>query len=65
MDLKMVRESLDILDKCFSSLDSEGPNFVANFIDPEEPEERKRLKRDSYEHVNFLLETLGIRPTSS
>ena len=61
MDLKLVREGLDILVKRISDLYSKGPNFVANFIDPEEPEERKRLKRDSYELVNFLLEALGIR----
>jgi hypothetical protein len=65
MRLKLVREGLEVLAKCFSDLYSEGPNFVANFIDPEEPEERNRLKRDSYELVNFLLDALGIRRTSS
>ena len=65
MHLKIVREGLDILAKCFSHLYSEGPKFVVNFIDPEEPEERNRLKRDSYELVNFLLEALEIRRISS
>ena len=65
MHLKIVREGLDILAKCFTHLYSEGPKFVVNFIDPEEPEERNRLKRDSYELVNFLLEALEIRRISS
>jgi len=60
MDLKLVREGLDILVKRLSDLYSKGPNFVANFIDPEEPEERNRLMRDSYELVTFFLDALGI-----
>jgi len=65
MHLKLVREGLDILAKCFSHLYSEGPKFVVDFIDPEEPEERNRLKRDSYELVNFLLKALEISRISS
>jgi hypothetical protein len=56
MDLKLARGGLDILVKRFSDLYSKGPNF----IDPEEPEERNRLKRDSHELVTFFLDALGI-----
>ncbi len=65
MEIGLVREGLDILAKCFSHLYSEGPKFVADFMAPEEPEERDFLKRDSHEFVNFLLEELGIRRSSS
>lgn len=61
LHVKLVREALNNLAKCFSDLSSQGPKSVVNFIDPEEPEERNSLKRDSYERVNFLLEALGMR----
>ena len=46
---------------CFSSVNSEGPRFVADFMETEDAEERQRVQRDSYEHVNYLLQELGIR----
>lgn len=58
MGNKLVRQTLDILEKLFSHLYSEGPQFVASFLAPDEPGERDFLKRDSYELVNFLLEEL-------
>ena len=60
MGNQLVREGLDILAKCFSHMHSEGPQFVADFMAPEDREERDFLKRDSYALVNFLLEELEI-----
>jgi hypothetical protein len=45
----------------FSSVNSEGPRFVADFMETEDGEERQRLQRDAYEHVNYLLEKVGLR----
>ena len=57
----LVKEGLQRLDMCFSSVNSEGPRFVADFMETVDVEERRRLQRDSYEHVNYLLEELGLR----
>ncbi len=58
---ELVKEGLQRLASCFSSVNSEGPRFVADFMQTEDAEERQRLRRDSYEHVNYLLEKLGVR----
>jgi len=63
LDHELVREGLQRLAICFSSLNSEGPRFVADFMEMEEAEERQRLQRDAYEHVNYLLEKLRLRPS--
>ena len=57
----LVKEGLQRLAMCFSSVNSEGPRFVADFMETEDAEERQRIQRDSYEHVNYLLEVLGLR----
>jgi len=61
LDHELVREGLQRLTMCFSSVNSEGPRFVADFMETEDGEERQRLQRDAYEHVNHLLEKLGLR----
>lgn len=61
LDHESVREGLQRLAMCFSSVNSEGPRFVADFMETEDTVERQRLQRDSYEHVNYLLEKLGLK----
>ena len=61
LDQELVKEGLQRLAMCFSSVHSEGPRFVADFMETDDPEERRRLLRDAYEQVNYLLESLGIR----
>ena len=61
LDQELVKEGLQRLAMCFSSVHSEGPRFVADFMETDDPEERQRLLRDAYEQVNYLLESLGIR----
>jgi hypothetical protein len=62
---KLVLEGLQRLAMCFSSLNSEGPRFVAEFMETEDAEERELLQRDAYEHVNDLIEKLGLRRDKS
>jgi hypothetical protein len=61
LDHGLVREGLDRLAIFFSRSYSEGPQFVADFMAPEGPEEKNIVRRDAYELVDFLLEELGIR----
>jgi len=65
LDHELVQESLARLVMFFSRSDSEGPRFVADFMAPEDPEEKDVFRRDAYELVNFLLEELGIRDAES
>ncbi len=60
MGHELVQESLDWLAMFFSRSDSEGPRFVADFMAPEDPEEKDILRRDAFELVNFLLRELGV-----
>lgn len=61
LDHELVREGLQRLAMCFSSVNSEGPRFVADFMEIEDTDERQRLQRDAYEHVDYLLERLGLK----
>jgi hypothetical protein len=61
LDHELVREGLQRLAMCFSSVNSEGPRFVADFMEIQDTEERQRLQRDAYEHVDYLLERLGLK----
>jgi len=56
----LVREGLGKVAQHFSSTKALGPKFVADFEDPIETEEIERLKRDSYERVSALLNSLEI-----
>lgn len=57
----LIREGLEKLAEKFQSPNHIGPNFVADFEDVEDEEERDILKRDVFERVDFLLRGLGIR----
>jgi hypothetical protein len=56
----LVREGLDKIAKHFSSINSIGPKFVADFEAADDPEERERITRDAFERVKALLNELGI-----
>ena len=55
-----VKEGLQKIKKHFTSVAAAGPGLVADFEGMIEAEERKRLRRDAYEKVNYLLTKLGI-----
>ena len=59
-DHGLVKEGLKILCGKFESEKHAGPKMVADFAEIEDQEERERIQRDSFEHVNFLLEKLGV-----
>lgn len=56
----LVREGLEKLAEKFASPDHVGPNFVADFEDVDDEEEREMLKRDVFERVDNLLKNLGF-----
>jgi hypothetical protein len=55
----LVSEGLSILAEKFESPDYVGPNFVADFLEVTDPDERAFLQRDAFERVNYLLTQLG------
>lgn len=57
----LVREGLEKLAEKFASPNHIGPNFVADFEELEDGEERDMLKRDVFERVDYLLRGLGVR----
>jgi len=59
----LVREGLEKMAEKFASPKHIGPNFVADFEDVEDEEEREMLTRDVFERVDYLLRGLG-RPSS-
>lgn len=61
---KLVREGLMKIRAKFTSVDALGPVSVAEFLEEADPDERARIRRDAYETVNSLLDTLGVEPHS-
>lgn len=57
---KLIDEGLRILKEKFASPEHIGPVFIANFLAETDQEACERIKRDSYERVFALLESLGI-----
>lgn len=57
----LIREGLEKMAEKFDSTNHIGPNFVADFEEMEEGEDREMLKRDVFERVDYLLRGLGIR----
>ncbi len=57
-DHPLIREGLSILSEKFSSIDSSGPVFVANFLDENDPDVRATIQRDAFERVQYLLKAL-------
>jgi hypothetical protein len=56
----LVREGLEKLAEKFESPNHIAPNFVADFEDIEDAEEREMLKRDVFERMDYLLRSLGF-----
>lgn len=56
----LVREGLDKIARAFSSEGAWGPKAVADFEEVEDPEERQRIERDTFERVNALLGKLKV-----
>ncbi len=58
----LIREGLGKICAKFSSIDSPGPVWVANFFGIDDDDGREQLKRDVFERVNAFLNSLGIKP---
>lgn len=58
---RLVQEGLRKIAEKFASPDHIGPNFVADFDDTQDQDERAVQTRDAYERVNYLLSALGVR----
>ena len=56
---KLVREGLNKIAKHFTSIDSIGPRFVADFENLGTGEERDILRRDAFERVQALMRMLN------
>ena len=56
----LVREGLGKIATHFASLKSIGPKFVADFEEADDPEERARIIRDTFERTNAFLNRLGF-----
>ena len=56
----VVREGLAKIARHFSSVNSLGPKFVADFEGLDNPEDRELIIRDAFERVNAFLKILGL-----
>jgi len=61
---KLAQEGLSKIKAKFVTVDGIGPNWVADFLEIADNEERERIKRESFELVNTLMDKLGIHPFS-
>lgn len=57
---RLISEGLTKIAKHFSSLEAVGPKFVADFEEADDPDERERIIRDSFERTNTFLSRLGL-----
>jgi len=57
---KLAREGLGKIKAKFDTTNSIGPNFVADFLEISNPEEREILKREAFELVTLLMDKIGI-----
>lgn len=57
---KLVQEGLGKIKAKFETVNSIGPNFVADFLEITEPEAREITKRDAFEQVKAFLDELNI-----
>jgi hypothetical protein len=60
IDHGLVQEGLNNIKEKFENIDHIGPQHVADFMEISDEEEKERIKRDSFERVNYLLKGLGI-----
>jgi hypothetical protein len=61
---KSAREGLGKIKAKFSTVDGIGPNWVADFLEVSDLEERARIQREVFELTNAIMEELGIEPFS-
>src|SRR4030042_1379924 len=61
---KLAQEGLGKIKAKFSEITSIGPIGVADFMEPEDREERERIQREAFELVNKLMELLRIEAFS-
>jgi len=61
---KLTQEGLGKIRAKFETVNSIGPNFVADFLEISNPEEIERTKREAFELVNALMDRIGIKPFS-
>jgi len=54
----LVREGFKNIAEKFASPDHLGPTFVADFEEIHDPEARAVTKRDAYERVQYLLQSV-------
>lgn len=59
---RLAKEGLGKIRSKFVTVNSVGPNWVADFLEISDPEERERIKREAFELVNFLMDKLDIKP---
>jgi hypothetical protein len=59
--VREVKNGLKLLADKFRDPDDYGPQSVANFLNPPDPEERTRIARDAYERVDTFLRELDSR----
>ena len=64
LNKKLAREGLGKIKAKFSTVDGIGPNWVADFLEVSDSEERARIQREAFELINVLIEELGIEPFS-
>lgn len=58
----LIQEGLGKICAKFSTVDSPGPVWAANFLEIDSEEEKERVKRDVFERVNAFLDALRIKP---
>jgi hypothetical protein len=61
-NMKLAKEGLGKIRSKFATINSIGPNWVSDFLEVTDIEERDRIKREAFELVNSLMEKLGIVP---
>lgn len=61
-NIKLAKEGLGKICSKFISVNSIGPNWVTDFLEINETEERESIKRESFELVNTLMEKVNIKP---
>lgn len=57
---KIAREGLGKIKAKFDTVNSVGPNFVADFLEISDSEEREIVKREAFELVSLLMKKIGI-----
>ncbi|MGB3340143.1 MAG: hypothetical protein WBB37_01510 [bacterium] len=57
---KLAQEGFGKIRAKFEAVNSTGPNFVADFLEIAEPEEREIIKREAFELINALMDKIKI-----